>query len=352
MAQVLDQMPEHLVGARRVAAGQQLRAGERVVEEVRFDLRVQKGKFCDGEFLLGRGLGGLGLLVAATLGDAAADRAGDRLGVLEVGAVVDQEPVAPRRAFRLADQRHAAAVVAGRDRREDLVARDAEPRQRVPASADPLDIDVGAADLGAHLQAVARALDLGDARQFADRRVEQVERLAGLQRNLHLPALAVGERGLVDAPGDQPHPAQVRQRAGDHERHREHPRDHDRPFQPADHRQVRPQSREQEHREQPGDGDAQDEEQALGHDGFPWRIGWIAAEHSDRWRAIDRRCDGRGDAATNRGGAATGTRTAAGITLLQRNVGFSKPPRTVAVCGVPARWGQCRPVRAHLGNRA
>ena len=72
MAQVLDQVAEHLVGARRVAAGQVLRAGQRVVEEVRLDLRVQQAELGDGEFLLGRGLRGGRLLAAAALGDAAA----------------------------------------------------------------------------------------------------------------------------------------------------------------------------------------------------------------------------------------------------------------------------------------
>src|SRR5688572_31995862 len=48
------------------------------------------------------------------------DGAGDRLGVLEVRAVVDAQQVAPRARLGLADQQHAAAVGVGRDRREDL----------------------------------------------------------------------------------------------------------------------------------------------------------------------------------------------------------------------------------------
>jgi hypothetical protein len=35
-------MAEHRLGTDRVAAGQQLRAGQRVVEEVRLDLRMQQ----------------------------------------------------------------------------------------------------------------------------------------------------------------------------------------------------------------------------------------------------------------------------------------------------------------------
>ena len=42
VAQVLDQVPGHLVGARRVHLGQRLHARERVVEEVRLHLRLQR----------------------------------------------------------------------------------------------------------------------------------------------------------------------------------------------------------------------------------------------------------------------------------------------------------------------
>src|SRR3546814_7857508 len=43
-AQVGDQVAEHRVGALRVAAGERLRAGQGVVEEVRFDLRVEQAQ--------------------------------------------------------------------------------------------------------------------------------------------------------------------------------------------------------------------------------------------------------------------------------------------------------------------
>ena len=63
-------MPEHGFRARRVVAGQQLRVRERVVEEVRFHLRVQQVQRL-GEFLLGGGLRGAGALAAAQFADAA-----------------------------------------------------------------------------------------------------------------------------------------------------------------------------------------------------------------------------------------------------------------------------------------
>src|SRR3546814_5323565 len=46
-------------------------------------------------------------------GDAAGDGAGDRLDRLQVGAVVDAQPVGPRRGFRFAGQGDAGGVAAG-----------------------------------------------------------------------------------------------------------------------------------------------------------------------------------------------------------------------------------------------
>src|SRR5690606_9188041 len=146
------------------------------------------------------GLRGGGLLVAAVLGDPARDGAGDRLEVLVVGAVVHAEPVAPGRALGLADQGHAAAVVARRDRGQDLVARGAEPVQRIPAPERLLAVRIRAHDLGAYLQAVARAAHVVHAGQFADRGVEQVEGLAGFQRDLDLALVAIGEGFAVHPP--------------------------------------------------------------------------------------------------------------------------------------------------------
>ncbi len=230
---------------------------------MRLHLRVQQVQLGLGEFLLGGGVRGAGLLAAAQRADAAGDRAHDRLGVLVVGAVVDQEPVAPRGIFGFADQGGAAAVLAGRHRRLQLVARQAEPQQRVPAPQRVLAVGARARHLGLHLQAVARALHLFDAGQFADRRVQQVEGFAGFQRDLDQPALAIAERVGIGAAGDQAHPVQVRERAGHHQRHRRHPGQHHREFELADQRDARIQRGDQQHRQSPRGRDAQDEEQLL-----------------------------------------------------------------------------------------
>ncbi len=273
MAQILDQVAEHLVGTRRIGAGEVLRAGQRVVEEVGLDLRMQQVEAGHGELLLGRGLRGGVAFVAAALGDAAGDGAGDRVGVLEVGAVVDAEPVAPCTAFRLADQGDAAGAVDGRDRGEDLVARVAEPLHRVEATQGRL-VAVGdrAQHLRSHLQAVACALDVLRARQFADGGIEQVEGLACLERNLDLAALAVAQAFLLGA-GDQAHPAQVRERAGHDQAEGDEGEQHHRQFKPADEGDLVVERRQQDERESPGDGDAGDEEDVADHGGSRGVVG-------------------------------------------------------------------------------
>jgi hypothetical protein len=70
MAQIGDQVAEHLVGSRRIAAGEVLRAGQGVVEEVRLDLGMQQAQPGHGELLLGDGVAGPGLLAATAVGDA------------------------------------------------------------------------------------------------------------------------------------------------------------------------------------------------------------------------------------------------------------------------------------------
>ena len=72
-AQVLNEVAEHLFGTRRIGAGQYLRVGQRVVEEVRFHLRMQQVQACHRQFLFHLGLFGRSLFVAALVGDAAAD---------------------------------------------------------------------------------------------------------------------------------------------------------------------------------------------------------------------------------------------------------------------------------------
>jgi len=128
-------------------------------------------------------------------------------------------------------------------------------------------VRVGAGHLGADLQAVAGALDLLHARQLADRRIQQVERLARLQRDLDLAALAVGQRARIDPAGDQAHPSQVRERAGDHEPdHHQAEQDH-RLGAVADQRQRRPDHHRGEHEQEPGRGEPGDEQEAGNHGG-------------------------------------------------------------------------------------
>ena len=81
----------------------------------------------------------------------------------------------PRLGFT--DQGDAADVVAGRDGRQHLVALRSDQARQAPARAHAVRLDP--LQLGADLQAVAGALDLFGAGQFADRRVEQVEGFAG-----------------------------------------------------------------------------------------------------------------------------------------------------------------------------
>ena len=66
-----------------------------------------------------------------------------------------------------------------------------------------LAISAWADHLGLDLQAVARAFDLLNARQFAYRRIQQVEGLAGLERDFDQALLAIVEGFAGDFAGDQ-----------------------------------------------------------------------------------------------------------------------------------------------------
>src|SRR5690606_18195619 len=103
----------------------------------------------------GRCLGAGALLVATVLADAAGDRAGDRFGVLQVGAVIDPEPVAPRAALGFADQGDATGAIAGSNGGEDLIAQAAEPVGRIELAEHAAAVGFRALHLGADLQAVA-----------------------------------------------------------------------------------------------------------------------------------------------------------------------------------------------------
>ncbi len=271
-AQVLDEVAEHEIGAGGIGAGQYLRAGQGVVEEVRFHLRLQQVELGHRQFLLGDGLHGVGLFLAPALADPACDRTDDGFGVFQVGAVVHLQQIAPGAGFRLAQQRHAATAGARRDGGEDLVALGAEPVEHVVSRRAVVAIGIHALELGLDLQAVARAFQFLHPRQFAHRRFDQQEGFVGLQRNLDPAVLAVGQGVVIQPAGDQADPAQVREGADDH-------RQRDQQRQQGEHRSGcivvagddiespgPDQAGEQEHAG-PGGEDADDEEQAGEHGG-------------------------------------------------------------------------------------
>src|SRR5690606_15664301 len=141
-------------------------------------------------------------LAAPVFGNAASDGAGDRLGRLQVAAVVDAQPVGPGRALRLAGQGDAGRVAAGRHGSDDHVVAATElavdPVHRVEAVVRA--VRVGALDAGAYAQAAGGRFDVDRARQFAQRGVEQAEGLVGGEGHLDLAALAVAQllgRGLA-----------------------------------------------------------------------------------------------------------------------------------------------------------
>ena len=268
MAQVGDQVAQHFIGASRIAAGEILRAGQRVVEEVRLDLCMQQAQLGDGELLLGHGLLCGGLFVAAVFGDAAGDGTGDGFGILKVGAVVDLEPVTPRAALGLAHQGHAADAIAGRDRGEDLVALDVDPVERIELSRRLVAVGIEAGDLGAYLQAVACAFDFFRTWQLADGRIDQVEGFARLQRDFHLPGMAVGQRAAIDATGDQADATDVRNRPGDHEAQRDHVQQEEQAFGRVAVEGPVPDHHEKQEPDGPGDGKAEHEEEAGFHGRF------------------------------------------------------------------------------------
>ena len=263
MAQVQDQVVDDPLRPRRVAPHQVLGAAERVVEEVRLDLRVQQLQLRDREFLFGLRFLGRCLLVAAHLGDAARDRAADRLRVLEVRAVVHGEPVAPRAALGLADEVHGARLGMRRDGREDLVPLRAEPPDHALQERHRAAVGIDATHLRADLQAVARALHVLDVGQLADRRVEDGERPTGVHRHLDLPALAVGERAGVGAAVDEPDAADVGHGGRDHEDHQEHPGEEDAALAAA--RERRPEHEREDQHEGPCEHQAEVEEEARSH---------------------------------------------------------------------------------------
>jgi hypothetical protein len=244
---------------------------------MRFHLRMQQAQLGDGQLFLGDGLLRGGLFVAAVLGHAAGDGAGDGLGVLQIGAVVHLEPVAPRTALRFAHQGHAAGAVARRHRGQDLVALDMDPVQRIEAPRALVAVGIETGDLGTHLQAVACALDFFRTRQFANGGVDQVEGFAGLQRNLDLPALAVGQRAGIDVSGDQTDAADMRHRAGDDEAQRDQEQKEEKTVRRVAVEDAVPDHQQQDERERPGGGEAEDEEEAGFHgrsrrSGVRWRV--------------------------------------------------------------------------------
>src|SRR3546814_1023871 len=95
-------------------------------------------------------------------GDAAGDGAGDRLDRLQVGAVVDAQPVGPRRGFRFAGQSDAGGVAAGHHGGDHDVALATElavdPVHRVEAAVRA--VRIGAVDAGAHARSEEHTSEL------------------------------------------------------------------------------------------------------------------------------------------------------------------------------------------------
>src|SRR5690606_1985899 len=171
--------PHRRTPARRKGRGTRyrLRAGQGVVEEVRLDLGVEQAQFRLAQLLGAGGIAYHGLFAAPVFGDAAGDGAGDRLGRLQVAAVVDAQPVGPGRALRLAGQADAGRVAARRHGSADHVGAATElavdPVHRIEAVVRA--VRVGTLDAGAHAQAAGGRFDVDRARQFAQRGVEQAE---------------------------------------------------------------------------------------------------------------------------------------------------------------------------------
>ena len=215
MAQIQNQVAQHFIGAHGVAAREQLRAGQRVVQEVRLDLRMQQAQLGHREFLFRHRLARFGLLAAAPLRHPARDRARHRFRVFQVAAMVDEEPVGPGIARRLADQGHAARLAIRRDGGEDLVRPRLQESQQAHAGQTRVRVRRRPAHASLHLEAVPRAFNHFAARQFADGRVDHVEHLARLKRDLDLAPLAARQGAGVDGVGDQAHAAHVRKRIRD-----------------------------------------------------------------------------------------------------------------------------------------
>ena len=263
MAQVLDQVAKHLVSTRRVGACQHLGIGQGVVEEMRLDLGLQQVQPGHGQGVVGGAAFGLGLLVAALLGHPAADRALQRLGVLVAGAFVQREQVHPVRRVRFAQHGRAAGAFTGQHRGQHPVAGDGKARQQVPARGLGATERIAAAHLGPHLQAAARSLDVLHPRQFAHRRLDQVERGAGIERQFDPALLVVAQHRRIQSAGGQAHPAQVGDRADQGQRDRTPGQQPEQGLGPAE--QDRPDDAGQQDRDRPGEQDAQDEEKAGGH---------------------------------------------------------------------------------------
>ncbi|MNV45665.1 hypothetical protein D3C71_1374700 [compost metagenome] len=274
-SQVLDQVPEHLVGARRIGAGEHLRIGQRVVQEVRLHLGMQQVELGHRQFFLGGGLLGSGLLVAALLGHPPGDRTGHRFGVLVIAAFIHRQKVGPDARVRLEQQGDAAGALPRGDRGQHAVAADRPACRQVPARRRAAVVGVHAAHVGAHLQAAGGAFDVFHARQLGDGLLHQCKGRAGVHRQLDLAALAAGQRGAVQAPGDQPDPADVGDAAadgGDRQEHRQQPED---PAGAVVHatENATPDKAGHDDGGGPGQQDAKDQSEAGEHGGV-FTVGW------------------------------------------------------------------------------
>jgi len=120
--------------------------------------------------------------------------------------------------------------------------------------------------LGAKLQTVAGGFDFFRARQFANGRFDDVECLAGLERDFDLPPLAIGKRAGVGAAGDHADAAQVRGGGGDDKYQRHQRAREQRPGQLAIADDV-PQDDDEDKCREPGEDEAEVEEEAGFHVG-------------------------------------------------------------------------------------
>ncbi len=145
-----------------------------------------------------------------------------------------------------------------------------------------MQVGIHALQLRAHLQAVARGLDVLHVRKLADGRLDQVECFGGRKRDLHPAAMPGRERGRVEALGDELHPPGVRERDDRLVEQRHRHREAEDPVRAAMEGDV-PQDQGDDKGRAPGEEVAQDEEKG-GHAAQDSNEGADAPPRSDEMR--------------------------------------------------------------------